>query len=32
VAGGDLDEVEEEAQPAQDPYVAKLEEELKKRK
>ncbi len=30
VAGGDFDE--EEARPEQDPYVAKLEEELKKRK
>ncbi len=31
-AKADLKEAEQEAQPAQDPYVAKLEEELKKRK
>ena len=31
-AKADLKEVEREAQPPQDPYVAKLEEELKKRK
>ncbi len=31
-AKADSKEAEQEAQPAQDPYVAKLEEELKKRK